>query len=245
MNNNVRKLYKESIERLIPEESLLLNKKMVKDHFSRYRFAIPFVKNKVVLDIACGVGYGSEMLALNGAKSVVGVDISDEAIIYAKNRYSHKNVVFITANAVSTPFKDGAFDVVVSFETIEHLKKSRIFVKEVARVLKKGGLLILSSPNGLYEKVFENPFHYNEFDLPELRKLLKGYFANIKVYGQQNVPVLYMHLVSKIINIINSPKLKWFLRSCFLFAFRSNKVHKINENNIYKPLIYVLKAYKV
>lgn len=245
MNKHKQKLFNESIERLIPDESLLLNKKMIRDHFSRYEFALPFIKNKKVLDIACGVGYGSKMLADNGAKMVVGVDISHQAIGYAKNRYPHKNVNFVKADVSHIPFKNNLFDVVVSFETIEHLKSAEEFVKEISRVLKKRGLLILSSPNGLYKHVFENPFHYNELELGELKKLINGYFTNIRLYGQQNVPVFYMSLIRKLFCIIKSSKLKWFLRSSFLFIFRSYEVIKINDNNNIQPLIYVLKAYKV
>jgi 2-polyprenyl-3-methyl-5-hydroxy-6-metoxy-1,4-benzoquinol methylase len=244
MNKLSNKIFKDSHERLIPKESPLLNKKMINDHFSRYKFVIPYVKNKTVLDIACGVGYGSQMFAVYGAKRVVGVDISKKAIAYAKDEYSHKNVDFIIADATKIPFKNGIFDIVVSFETLEHLKNPIDFVREITRVLKKRGLLILSSPNGLFKQVFDNPYHYHEYDLKELKELLGTNFTDLELYGQQNLPVLYMGLIGKLLRSTKSSKLRWFLRSGLLYLFRSHDVRKIIDNEKVKPSIYVIKADK-
>lgn len=111
---------------------------------ARYKFATKYVHGKTVLDVACGSGYGSNMLK-NFAKEVYGVDYSREAVKYAKEFY--RDIAFLVASAEYLPFKEGVFDTVVSFETIEHLRKPEKFVEDVKRILKgSGGLTIISTP---------------------------------------------------------------------------------------------------
>ena len=117
-----------------------------KDHLSRYEFVKKYVKGGVVLDLACGTGYGSRMIQDFSAKRTYGMDISEEAIAYAKNNYEDGELKFILGSVDKLPFEDSFFDVIVSFETIEHLdsKKRDCFLKELHRVLKKDGFFILS-----------------------------------------------------------------------------------------------------
>ena len=167
-------------ERLIPEKhhrSLAYG-----EHMSRYRSVMNIVKNKVVLDIASGTGYGTYMMAQD-AKKVIGVDISQDAIDYSIEHYSSKNIEYKCGGAYKIPVQDNSIDIVVSLETIEHLDKPEIFVKEVKRVLRKDGLFVVSTPND-DQFVEGNEFHVHQFQLPELKKLTVKYFKNIKYYYQ-------------------------------------------------------------
>lgn len=114
-------------ERCILGES---GKVLEAEHLNRYKFASEYIQDKKVLDIGCGTGYGTALLALK-AKKIVGVDIdiSKEAINYAKNNYSKKNIEFYVGNATNLNFlKDEEFDAIVSFETIEHMRQSNIYL---------------------------------------------------------------------------------------------------------------------
>ncbi|OGG98516.1 hypothetical protein A3E04_02720 [Candidatus Kuenenbacteria bacterium RIFCSPHIGHO2_12_FULL_42_14] len=174
-------------------------REIVAEHLARYRFVIPFIKDKKVLDIACGTGYGSELMAAGGAKIVVGGDIDGETIKLARANYQKENLSFEKVNAMAMPFGDGSFEAVVSFETIEHLDKAEKFVNEAARVLAPGGRLILSTPNRKATKqlAVKNLFHLKEFDQAELLALLGAQFKEIKIYGQR--PIRSLTLKQKLI----------------------------------------------
>ncbi|MBU1118970.1 class I SAM-dependent methyltransferase [Patescibacteria group bacterium] len=182
-------------ERVVPNKT---PKRIVQDHIERYAFAAQYVKKKNVLDIACGAGYGTSMLAKSGAEYVTGVDNSIEAIEYAQRKYSHDALTFIEDDAEKLSFPNNSFDVVVSFETIEHVSQYKSFISEVHRVLKKKGILILSSPNRtitspnivLGGKPL-NPFHFCEFTKEELLSVLSGKFKGIVFFGQRFTPVFF------------------------------------------------------
>lgn len=155
------------------------------EHVSRYFFASQFVKNKLVLDVACGSGYGSYYLLEKGAKQVVGIDIDQKTIEYAKKRYKKKNLIFIKGSAENLPLQEKAFDLVVSLETIEHLKNQHLFLKEIKRVLRKDGLFVMSTPNALvYPK--GNIFHTQEFTPKRFETLLLRHFKNLRLFYQNN-----------------------------------------------------------
>lgn len=152
------------------------------EHIVRYVAAREVVRGKVVLDIASGSGYGTSELA-KSAEKVIGVDLNKEAIKYAKKNYGAKNVDFINGKATEIPLKSNSVDVVVSFETIEHINDYQKFMQEITRVLKQDGLLILSTPNDV-EFPEGNHFHVHEFKYEELQKLAKKYFENVENYFQ-------------------------------------------------------------
>ena len=113
------------------------------EHMHRYAFASLWSRGADILDAACGEGYGAALLA-GQAASVTGVDISAEAIGHARRRYGHlENLSFETADCTRLPFADGAFDQVVSFETLEHLAEQEALLAEFRRVLRPGGFLML------------------------------------------------------------------------------------------------------
>ncbi len=182
-------------ERFIPGCSNLRNQE---DHVARYTFAQRYIQGKVVLDIACGTGYGSDMMARGGAERVVGIDIDAEAVRYAKDQYSAENSTYLCGSAEKIELPDSYFDVIVSFETIEHLDKEvrTKYLQEMRRVLKDDGLIILSTPNKLISSPWSvrplNPFHQLEFYRSELeRELVESKFAVVAWFGQRFVKKIF------------------------------------------------------
>lgn len=157
------------------------------EHLARYGFCLPMAKGKTVLDIACGEGYGSNLLASEAA-SVTGADVSSEAVDHAQATYKNNKLKFVTADGANLPFADGSFDMVVSFETIEHLTEQEKMIAEIKRVLKPDGLLVVSTPNKSFNpnSELENPFHHKELTEEEFIGLLKSSFANVTMFAQQN-----------------------------------------------------------
>lgn len=156
-------------------------------HLHRYALAKLFVKDKVVLDIASGEGYGSALLS-ESAKHVYGVDIDEKVIRFAAEKYKKDNLSFLTGSASSIPVEDNSIDVLVTFETIEHHSKHEEMMLEVKRVLKSDGMMIISSPDKLvYSDMtgFNNPYHVKELYREEFKELLKTHFSNVKVYYQE------------------------------------------------------------
>ena len=158
-------------------------------HIHRYSFALQFVLGKTVLDIACGEGYGSELLG-QAASEVIGVDIDDTIVDVARKRYTRPNLSFRKGSATAIPLEDRSVDVIVSFETIEHLADQNTFWCEIKRVLKKAGVLIISSPNrDVYnqERPSKNPFHVRELSREELVYELSQRFSYHQLFSQANV----------------------------------------------------------
>lgn len=171
-------------ERFIPGS---MHGLIVLEHWHRYLFASQFAIGKDVLDIASGEGYGSAHLA-RVARSVVGVDISPDAIRHASRTYRRTNLNYVAGNCQSIPLTQHSVDVVVSFETIEHIENHRAMLSEIKRVLRPGGLLIMSSPDKEeYSDVpgFANSFHVSELYAEEFRALLAEYFINVETVGQR------------------------------------------------------------
>lgn len=154
-------------------------------HLKRYEFARPHCLDRDVLDAGCGVGYGSAFLA-GTARRVVGVDVSAEAIDYARSRYGAPNVEFAVDDLQALQRDDGEFDVVVAFEVIEHLPHPERFVGEARRVLKPDGRFVVSTPRAdRRQEQPENPFHEREFTPDEFEQLLRRSFGRVDVYGQR------------------------------------------------------------
>jgi len=176
-------------ERITPNIS---DESLVQEHLDRYMFASKFTYDTNVLDIACGTGYGTHMLAEN-AKYVVGVDISYDAIEYAKSHYNKPNITFTEGNALVLPFADNTFDVVVSFETIEHINNYRQFLRECNRVLKTGGTFICSTPNAAVSSPdgnINNPYHVMEFTKNEFNVMLLHNFNVVEILGQHDINMI-------------------------------------------------------
>jgi ubiquinone/menaquinone biosynthesis C-methylase UbiE len=153
-------------------------------HLARYEFAAPHVKGQRVADIACGLGYGTAMLARSGAKSVAGVDIDASAIAYANRHHHDAGVEFLCGSAENLPLPDASVDVVASFETIEHVPDDAALVGEFARVLRPGGRLICSTPNQWPLEVA--PYHVREYNLESFRATLEPHFVIAEMYNQNS-----------------------------------------------------------
>jgi ubiquinone/menaquinone biosynthesis C-methylase UbiE len=172
-------------ERFLPNEA----GEMWAEHWHRYHYVLPFVAGKRVLDVACGEGYGSALMS-KAASHVAGVDVAHEAIAHASHTYAARsNLEFIEASCTKLPFPAAAFDVVVSFETIEHITGHVEFLDEIKRVLRADGVLIISSPNKAEysdARGYANEFHVKELYREELVALIDSRFAHSQWLSQRN-----------------------------------------------------------
>jgi len=182
-------------ERIIPEE---IFGGSLAAHLKRYDFVKQFCANKVVLDAACGVGYGSYYFA-EVAKEVIGVDISEESIIYAKEHYQRENIQFKPMDVHNLEFCDKYFDVVCSFETLEHLDYPEKYLAEVKRVLNKGGIFIISTPHAKRTTSKpKRPYHKVEFSKNDFQGLLKKHFSNVEILGQRRLQSVFHYYLQRI-----------------------------------------------
>lgn len=155
-------------------------------HCKAYEEAAALSKDRTVLDLGCNNGYGTSIIAKQ-CKTVIGVDVSDAAINQAKNMVKGNNVAFDVVDGKSLPFDASMFDIVVSFQVIEHIANLDEFMSEVLRVLSKDGLVIFTTPNAAIRidpgmKPW-NKFHVQEFRALELEKILRKWFDNVQVSG--------------------------------------------------------------
>jgi ubiquinone/menaquinone biosynthesis C-methylase UbiE len=164
------------------------------EHDQRYVEALKHIdKNFTILDIACGNGFGTYKLYEQTQNVVIGGDVSDEALIYCKKKYQKHlkkdTFDFRKLDATALDFKDNTFNAVVSFETIEHIADYNKVIAEFKRVLKPGGILLLSTPNIVVSSpdgIVVNPYHVKEFTYDELSSLLSP-FQTCSIGGQQYV----------------------------------------------------------
>lgn len=156
------------------------------EHLHRYACIKNIITGKKVLDIASGEGYGTNLISKH-ASSVIGVDISEEAIEHAKKKYRSNNISFIRGSAENIPLSDNSIDVVISFETLEHLENHDKMLEEIKRVMTKNGMLVISSPDKSYYSDaanYKNEFHIKELYADEFYSLIKKYFSNVEMYYQ-------------------------------------------------------------
>jgi SAM-dependent methyltransferase len=166
------------------------------EHIARYRFATQLVEGKKIADIACGTGYGTRLLATAGARSVHGMDLSEDAVAFCREHNAAPNVTYEAGNAQKlSAISDGEFDVVISFETIEHLPDVEAYLDEMARILRPGGTFLVSTPDRRIGSVLycflghpQNVYHFREYSERELLDLLSTRFQINACYGQAFVP---------------------------------------------------------
>jgi ubiquinone/menaquinone biosynthesis C-methylase UbiE len=156
------------------------------EHLHRYAIALQLVRGKIVADIACGEGYGSNLMA-GVAREVTGIDVSVETIEGAKEKYKNENLRFIHADATNSTLPGESVDIVVSFETIEHLSEHEAMMLEIKRILKPGGILLMSSPDKKYYTDIPNHinmFHIKELYFDEFKALIQKHFINADFFFQ-------------------------------------------------------------
>ncbi|EXX86836.1 SAM-dependent methyltransferase [Paenibacillus darwinianus] len=177
-------------ERIIPKELKPTNG-MLLEHIARYYFAFPHVRGRV-LDLACGTGYGSHMMAKDRKREVteiVAVDNDADTIRYAEREYHHQKITYRQGDAVDPDLPDslGLFDTIVSFETIEHVRDESAFMQNLERMLRPDGTLILSSPFGRGRGMpTSEPFHVHQLTPAEFAGLFTRY-EQVEIYYQRGV----------------------------------------------------------
>jgi SAM-dependent methyltransferase len=174
----------DAVERIVEGQA---PPRLYAEHRARYAFAAGEVRHRRVLDVACGSGYGSRLLRDAGARAVVGVDLSAEAVAYARQRYGGgAGLTFVEGDAHQPPVT-GPFDLVVSFETIEHLEGPERFLRAVVGLLSPEGSLLVSTPyrrHVLPDGRPRNPFHRQEWQTADFQELLYHYFREVRLFGQ-------------------------------------------------------------
>jgi O-antigen biosynthesis protein len=185
------------------------------EHIVRYEFVAPLAKGKTVLDIACGSGYGTKVLALAGAQKAIGMDIDETAVAYAQSNYNHPNIEFRAGSATKTGVEDKSIDFISSFETIEHITDQETYLEEMCRILKDDGLVFVSTPNREVYKE-KNPFHVKEFSLDEFKEILGKYFKSTRIIEQKNAIATSLQAGEEIGKVIlsNPGKVMYFLAIC-------------------------------
>lgn len=160
------------------------------EHWHRYGWVLPLAHGKRVLDAACGEGYGTHLLS-RVAGEAIGLDSSSAAIGHARRRYvGQKNLSYLEGSCTAIPLASASVDLIVSFETIEHLTEQAAMLAEFRRVLTTSGLVVLSSPNKpVYseQRDYHNEYHLRELNRQELADLFTQFFPQTRWYGQRNL----------------------------------------------------------
>lgn len=190
-NNWVKRIKKPTGERVIPN---FTDKATEKQHRNRYEFFQSLAIEKTVLDVGCGAGYGTSMLA-NVASMAVGVDVDSSIIEHARSLYPLPK--FGKGDIMNLPYGKGVFDLVYCFEVIEHVSDYKRALSEFSRVLKKQGKVIISTPNKRIvssgSDIPKNNFHVKEWYMDEFIAEMKRNFRKVTTYGQHNVDPWSVH----------------------------------------------------
>lgn len=178
-----------------------LSKNNLLEHLARYNL-VRGEKDSNVLDIGCGAGHGSNLLSKH-FKKIYGVDVSQEAISYAKRNWQRKNITFTVGSGTEIPFKENTFDITAAFEVFEHIKDWKKFLSELKRVTKRNGKIYISTPNkdiyspGTKEPI--NPHHFFEMTEKQFKKALGSYFQIDEFLGQRT-PIYNDHWIWRIVD---------------------------------------------
>lgn len=212
-------------ERFVPE----MHGSIELEHVHRYLQACELTNGKVVLDIACGEGYGASLLSTK-ADRVFGVDISEDAIFHAKKRYVKDNLEYLVGSCFEIPLPNASIDLVVSFETIEHHDQHKKMMQEIKRVLRTDGILLISSPdkyNYSEEPRSINRYHVKELYHYEFKNLINNYFNNTIYFGQRVIYGSAIFPESSIASIV---------------TFRKENGFVENVSGLPKPLFWIALA---
>jgi len=220
-------------------ERILLDKEtplMIARHFCAYKLARSFVKGKRVLDIGCGEGYGADFLA-ESAQDVLGIDYDKDVIDYAREKYHRQNLRFSVLDIKDLPGLDGEFDIICSFQNIEHIKDTAKLLNDITSLLSPKGIFICStcnmkdaSPN---RNTPFNKFHVREYLAQEFKGLLEAHFAKVEILGLHRGFALKVFRRLKKIGLFNflpdrlDPVRQFFARAdCSYFFWSEKKTDK-------------------
>jgi glycosyltransferase involved in cell wall biosynthesis/SAM-dependent methyltransferase len=179
-------MLKFSGERIVPEADNCepaFALKMYQEHIARYSFAAQVSAGKRVLDVGCGVGYGSHLLARAGADEVLAFDISEAAVAHAREFYAHPRIKHFVGSAEDL-FLAAKFDLITCFELIEHVNRQHRVLEQLAAALSERGMLVISTPRRLGTR--RSAFHTRELELYEFSNLLRTYFTEIRYFFENN-----------------------------------------------------------
>ena len=189
----------ERIYPLLDSENLGQN---AERHIARYKFAATYIQSEdVVLDCACGAGYGSVILA-EKAMSVLGIDISENAVKFAQETYGRENTTYRCSDLNELSFPDESFNLVVSIETLEHVERPvcMAFLKKIRSWIKPGGMLVASTPMLRYQDgqpYVTNPYHVNEMPKDEMIGLFDDVFDGFTTYFFHQKQGVFLPLTSE------------------------------------------------
>lgn len=232
---NFHQLVKQLIydgERYIPGQT---SRNVSQDHVRRYHHVRNKLKGKRVLDIACGSGFGMQILSAV-ATVVAGADYSFEAVNFAKRNFMRNVDGGVQANASSIPFADNSFDAVVSFETIEHLRKPVKFLKEVKRVLIPNGHLYISTPVKRGNRL--DKYHFREYTISEFTRLLSRFFLIQKIEGQRLMLAPLFALFS--LEFVNSLKRISFIKEFYRNCYGKDEIKPLKSESWFTPNFVVV-----
>jgi 2-polyprenyl-3-methyl-5-hydroxy-6-metoxy-1,4-benzoquinol methylase len=221
----------------LPLQGLLFNPMRI-ENLARYQFAENYLNGAKILDMGCGFGEGLRFFERrNNNKDIFGIDRSMNAIKNAKESESSK-IYYSIMDIENVAFPENFFDLIISFETIEHLNAPMDFINEAYRLLKPSCQLILTTPNKLVSSPNSGslwPDHIQEFTPDELKRLLQNRFTNVKILGER-IPIFESHPVRKIVHKIApyiKPLLPKFLRINSLPFIQSIIKNRIGINEVY------------
>ena len=175
-------------ERFVPGQS---SASIAYEHLARYLLVQPLAAGRRVLDVGSGEGYGAHLLG-STASQVLGVDVSWQAVEHATRAYASgmAHLQYVQASATHLPLRAECMDLVVAFEILEHVEEQARLLDEVRRVLRPGGMFLVSTPNkASYSDLpaHANPFHVRELYFNEFSALLEARFANVRYFAQRNL----------------------------------------------------------
>ncbi len=155
-------------------------------HLKAYEEVAERACNKKVLEIGCNTGYGTKLVS-NVCRRIVGVDLSLNALKVASARYAGENIDYLLIDGLKLPFADGEFDLIISFQVIEHISNYETYLSELKRVLSPNGMVIFTTPNARLRLDPGmrpwNEFHVREFIAEELGQLLRDWFCQVEIQG--------------------------------------------------------------
>lgn len=208
------------------------------EHINRYNEVIKSLRgNEMILDIASGNGYGTYLLSQNTKKMVIGGDIDSNTIHLSNKLFKKENLTYTQLDGTNLPFENNFFDVIVSFETIEHTKKYNEMINEFKRSLKPEGILYLSTPNSFISSPdgkIKNPFHTQEWNYDEINSLLSNHFSEVKIFGQMykryNDKKKMAYYVEKLLYMKGIRKIPIKIQDKIMNIFGFNSIYP-NEND--------------